>query len=600
MATQGFRTLRSLLAAGLIVSPLLAQATERASVDSGGIQGNGLSFHAVISADGRYVAFQSESTDLVAADTNDHEDIFLRDRVGRTTRRMSLATDGTQANDDCIDPAISGDGRFIAFSSTSSSLIPSDGNGFFSDVFVRDRLAGTLEIVSVSSTGVQGNVYSVSPSISADGRFVAFSSRAINLVPGETNGSIEDIFVRDRQAGTTERVSVDSGGIQGDGPSLFPSISADGRYVAFTSSATNLVPGDTNGEIDVFVHDRQTGTTVRASVDSSGVQANTESNAPRISADGRFVVFWSPATNLVPGDTNFCSDVFVRDLQGETTERVSINTGEGQANLPSGSASISGDGRFVAFWSRATNLIPNNWTFQEQVYVRDRQLGTTEMASLDSAGTQANHHCADPSMSADGRWVAFRGLATNLVPDDTNGTFDSFVRDLEATSFTSVCDPGLGLHADCPCSNPPASRTRGCDNSSATGGAVLSASGVTHLSADTLVFTTSGEKPKALSIVLQGNGFVPDGVAYGQGIRCTGGALKRLYAKSALAGSITAPDFGAGDLSVSAQSAAKGDLIQPGQPRWYMVYYRDPIVLGGCPSSSTFNATQTGQVTWSP
>jgi len=599
MAASERWTIRSCVGTLLLGAPLFAQGTERVSVDSGGVPGNGRSFHAAISADGRFVAFQSASTDLVASDTNGCEDVFLRDRDSGVTRRISLATDGTQGNQNSADPAISADGRFVAFASLSGNLVPFDTNQH-TDVFVRDRLAGTLELVSVSSTGVQGNVYSWFPSISADGRYVAFSSRSINLVPGETNGSIEDIFVRDRQAGTTERVSVDSGGILGNLPSLFPSISADGRYVAFTSQATNLVPGDRNGEIDVFVHDRQTGTTVRASVDSSGVQADTESNAPQISADGRFVVFWSPATNLVPGDTNSCSDVFVRDLQGETTERVSINTGEGQANLPSGSASISGDGRLVAFWSRATNLIPNNWTFQEQVYVRDRLLGTTEMASLDSAGTQANHHCADPSISDDGRWVAFRGLATNLVPDDTNGTFDIFVRDLEATSFVSVCDPGLGLHADCPCSNPPASRTRGCDNSSATGGAVLSASGVTHLSADTLVFTTSGEKPKALSIVLQGNGFVPDGVAYGQGIRCTGGALKRLYAKSALAGSITAPDFGAGDLSVSAQSAAKGDLIQPGQPRWYTVYYRDPIVLGGCPSSSTFNATQTGQVTWSP
>jgi hypothetical protein len=175
-----------------------------------------------------------------------------------------------------------------------------------------------------------------------------------------------------------------------------------------------------------------------------------------------------------------------------------------------------------------------------------------------------------------------------------------FVRDRDAPSFSSLCDPGVAGYAVCPCSNPPGGPTRGCDNSSGTGGAVLSASGVTSLSSDSLVFTTSGEKPSALSIVLQGNAFLPGGAPYGQGIRCVVGTLKRLYSKSAVAGSITAPDFGAGNPSVSAQSAAKGDTIQAGQSRWYMVYYRDPNVLGGCPASSTFNATQTGMVTWAP
>jgi len=596
MAASERWTIRSCVGTCLLGAPLFAQGTERVSVDSGGVPGNGRSFHAAISADGRFVAFQSASTDLVASDTNGCEDVFLRDRDSGVTRRISLATDGTQGNQNSADPAISADGRFVAFASLSGNLVPFDTNQH-TDVFVRDRLAGTLELVSVSSTGVQGNVYSWFPSISADGRYVAFSSRSINLVPGETNGSIEDIFVRDRQAGTTERVSVDSGGILGDGTSLFPSISADGRYVAFTSESTNLVPGDTNGDFDVFVHDRQTATTVRASVGSNGEQADGDCLDPEISADGRFVVFWSNTDELVPGDVNFYSDVFVRDLVNGTTEIASLNSGEGLGNLPSARPSISADGRFVAFWSRATNLVPPNMTYPQLVFVRDRSLGTTDLVSVDSGGTQANGICDLPAISDDGRWVAFESIASNLVPGDTYAQ-DVFVRDLEATGFVSVCDPGP---ASCPCANAPSGPTRGCDNSSSTGGAVLSASGVTHLSADTLVFATSGEKPTALSIVLQGNGFLTGGgVVYGQGIRCTGGALKRLYSKSAVGGSITAPDFGAGDLSVSAQSAAKGDVIQPGQPRWYTVYYRDPIVLGGCPSSSTFNATQTGQVAWTP
>jgi hypothetical protein len=187
----------------------------------------------------------------------------------------------------------------------------------------------------------------------------------------------------------------------------------------------------------------------------------------------------------------------------------------------------------------------------------------------------------------------------NLVTGDTNFAQDIFVRDRSAAGFTSLCDPGVGGVISCPCSNPPSGLGQGCDNSSTTGGAVLSASGIAYLSMDSLVFTTSGERPTAFGILLQGTTLLSNGLIYGQGIRCVGGSLKRLFAKSASGGSITAPDFGAGDPTVSARSAAKGDVISAGQSRWYLVYYRDPIVLGGCPASSTFNATQTGRVDWS-
>jgi hypothetical protein len=196
--------------------------------------------------------------------------------------------------------------------------------------------------------------------------------------------------------------------------------------------------------------------------------------------------------------------------------------------------------------------------------------------------------------------VAFRSDATNLVPGDTNARTDVFVHDRYSTGFTSLCDPGVDGVSACPCSNPPSSAGHGCDNSSATGGAALSASGIAYLSRDSLEFTTNGEIPTSFSILLQGKAFLPGGVVYGQGIRCLGAPLKRLFAKTAVAGSITAPNFGAGDPTVSARSAALGDVIQPGQSRWYLVYYRDPVVLGGCPVSSVFNATQTGQVTWWP
>jgi hypothetical protein len=248
----------------------------------------------------------------------------------------------------------------------------------------------------------------------------------------------------------------------------------------------------------------------------------------------------------------------------------------------------------------ATNLVVGDKNVSRDVFLRDRQAGTTERISVDSAGKESGGPSDDPSISADGRFVAFRSSADTLVPGDSSSSGDIFLRDRDASRFTSLCQPGVGgVHA-CPCANPPNSPGRGCNNSAGTGGAFLTASGIAYLSTDSLVFTTYGEKPTALSIVLQGTALAASGVVYGQGVRCVGGTLKRLYTKAASLGSITAPNLGAGDPTVSARSAAKGDPIQPGQSRWYLVYYRDPIVLGGCPASRTFNATQTGEVSWWP
>jgi len=330
---------------------------------------------------------------------------------------------------------------------------------------VRDRQAGTTTRVSVSSGGNEGNGPSFQPVITSDGHYVAFYSQASNLVAGDNNNVCDtdfdhiyddncpDIFVRDRQAGTTTRVSVDSAGVQANGASFNGAISSDGRYVAFDSEASNLVSGDTNAFCDtdgdtvqddncpdVFVRDRQTGTTIRVSVDSDGVQGDGGSASSGISADGRYVVFVSRATNLVLGDSNGSWDVFVRDRDTDadsifdesgavSTTRVSVDSGGTQGNADSDDAAISSDGRFVAFQSVATNLESGDTNGAEDVFVRDRQMGTTGRMSMSIAGAQGNGDSTSVRISANGRYIAFYSYASNLVLGDTNGVRDVFVRD---------------------------------------------------------------------------------------------------------------------------------------------------------------------------
>lgn len=404
-----------------------AQTTDRVSVTSSGGQGNARSDTPSISEDGRFVAFQSKATNLAPGDTNGHKDIFVHDRRTGVIERVSVDSSGRQGNSESRDSSISDDGRFIAFRSSSTDLVPGDTNGA-DDVFIHDRQTGLTVRVSENSSGSEGNDESADPSISHNGRFVTFHSDATNLVPGDTNGCA-DVFVHDRQTKATERVSINSIGGQGNGNSYRPSISDDSRFVAFLSEATNLVLGDTAGNIDIFVHDRQIGATERVSVDSSGLQGNSHSFYPTVSGDGRFVTFHSYANNLVAGDTNGWTDVFVHDRLKGTTERVSVDSNGEQANASSYDSSISEYGRFVAFQSKATDLIPEDTNGTVDIFVYDRQKGVTERVSVDSNDGQGNSHSAFPSISDDGRFVAFDSQATNLVPGDTNGHLDIFIRD---------------------------------------------------------------------------------------------------------------------------------------------------------------------------
>jgi Tol biopolymer transport system component len=403
--------------------------TQRLSVASDGTEGNAISISPSISGDGRYVAFESFASTLVPGDTNDAHDVFVNDRVTGATEQVSVAGDEAKGNDFSGAPSISTDGRYVAFESFASNLVPGDTNET-EDVFVRDRVAGTTERVSLAGDGTQGNDFSGEPAISADGRYVAFESLATTLVPGDTNGS-KDVFVHDRVTGATQRVSVADDGTQGNAFAELPSISADGRYVAFDSNASTLVAGDTNQTNDVFVRDRVAGTTGRVSVASDGTQGSLNSGEASISADGRYVAFESLAANLVPGDSTGTFDVFVRDRDAATTEMVSV-AADGTPGRPgfSQQPSISADGRYVAFMSLAANLVPGDTNGTEDVIVHDRNTGTNERVSVASDGTEADFASQQPSISADAHYVAFESDASNLVPvpGDTNFDADVFVR----------------------------------------------------------------------------------------------------------------------------------------------------------------------------
>ncbi len=418
------------LAAGLALAfPALsasAPTTTRASVSSSGAQANRPAEGVAVSGDGRYVVFHSAATNLVARDRNGRIDVFLRDRDKRTTRRLSLSVRGLGANGDSTSPAISADGRYVAFDSSASNLIARDGNRRV-DVFVRDRQTGTTTRVSVRSDGGGANGPSFKPSISEDGRYVGFDSGASNLVRRDGNDAW-DVFVRDREERTTRRVSLNSNGVPGNRDSWSAVLSADGRFVAFASLAFNLVAGDTNRQADIFVRDRQTGTTTRVSVRSNGRQANGGSALPAISADGRYVAFRSVATNLVDGDTNGHADVFVHDRETGRTRRVTTARDGSQANGPSDSPSLSADGNLVAFESSATNLVPGDTNSQRDVFVRDRAAGVTRRVSLSTRHVAGNGLTERPALSGDGLFVAFTSYATNLVRRDTNDRADVFVR----------------------------------------------------------------------------------------------------------------------------------------------------------------------------
>ncbi len=468
-----------------------SQVTDRVSVDSAGVEGNNASTAPSTSSDGRYVAFESQADNLVANDTNTDKDIFVHDRQTGATTRVSILSDGTTQGDDrSYSPSISSDGRYVAFESIATNLlgVGNDDNDW-SDIFVHDRDADgdgiydePAEVSTVRVSVVSDETESIdpsnNPSISSDGRYVAFESGGeLDLMAIEFL-LFPDVFVHDRDTDgngiydepgevSTIRMSEDSDGNEANGASSSASISSDGRYVAFESIADNLVAGDTSfllgGSRDVFVRDRDADgdgiydeagaiSTVRVSVRSDGTEADQASAAPSISGDGRYVAFVSDATNLVANDTNGSTDVFVHDLQTGTTTRASVDSADVEGNGISNFPSISSDGRYVAFESDATNLVADDTLGFSDVFVHDRQTGVTTRASVDLAGVEGNGNSNSPSMSADGKSVIFQSDADNLVAGDTNTAPDIFIHNRDSlpptVASTSPTDSATDVAVD--------------------------------------------------------------------------------------------------------------------------------------------------------
>ncbi|HVM12348.1 MAG TPA: hypothetical protein VM638_07735, partial [Actinomycetota bacterium] len=435
----------TLVAAVLVGLPTVAEAapyqrpgrTERVSVASDGSEGNADSSFTVprLSSDGRFVAFGSAASNLVPGDANGVSDVFVRDRVRGTTERVSTAADGSEGNASSGNPAISADGRLVAFHSNASNLVPGDTNGR-QDIFVKDRETGEVRLVSVRPDGTPPSAASSFPAISADGSRVAFHSDAADLVPGDTNGR-RDVFVHDLKSGETVRASVTNDGGQGTSDTRdIPDISGDGRFVVFTSGS-QLTTEDTNNRLDVFVRDIETGRTELASISTDGkIQKENTAGSPSISADGRYVTFDSASWNMVPLDTNgdlgpifdtfmMGFDVYVRDRKLGVTEEVSVTPAGVEVDRDSGYSDISGDGRFVVFLS-AGDLVTGERS-PSGMYLHDRLTGVTERVAVGIDGSPSTG--GTPTISADGRSIAFQSSATNLVADDTNGKIDIFVRE---------------------------------------------------------------------------------------------------------------------------------------------------------------------------
>ncbi|HUA67349.1 MAG TPA: hypothetical protein VMA13_02270, partial [Candidatus Saccharimonadales bacterium] len=477
--------------------------------------GNGHSLYGQVSTNGQYVLFESQTGNLVPGFTNWIGDIYVRDMQADTTAVASVATDGTQANGRSYDAAMTPDGRYVTFASQASNLVPNDGNGI-PDVFVRDMVARTTALASVGAIqNSSSSATMATPQITPDGRYVTFYSSAVGMVAGASGNG--DIYVRDLSAGTTIQASAAALGIMQSAfggsvsgvSSYCPQISDDGRYVVFkcstisvpsvtailvydqtagtttiiTTNAIGTLPDDENRygpEItpdgrfiayasqeppgggtnsSVYVWDSLNDTNILVSTDGAGVPTNTISDSPVISPDGRYVAFRSDATTLVTNAVSPGFHLYLRDLQFGTTKLVDADTnGVGSTDVGYTFPSMSDDGQVVVFDAPDGDLVSGDVNNALDVFARDTVAGTNELISqrdstLVPETGDALTRISPYSISGDGRWMVFESFANDLVPNDTNGACDVFLRDLWTGQITLVSTglnggPALGGNSD--------------------------------------------------------------------------------------------------------------------------------------------------------
>jgi Tol biopolymer transport system component len=395
----------------------------RVSLSTTELEGNQDSFYGVASDGGAYIAFSSYADNVVPNDNNGVSDVFLRDTANGTTTRITVANTGGDTDGHSEGFSISADGQYVLINSEATNLIGGDTNGTY-DGFIYDRIANAMARVTLRNNGTEGNGDSFILSLSSNGRYVGFVSLATNLVPNDTNGTL-DCFIRDLVNNTTQRISVPLVP-NPDGACEWVDLSATGRYVAFGSQADNLILGDSNGASDIFVLDRQTDVLERVSVHSNGNEANGESINPTISDDGQRIAFYSNATNLVSGDSNGSNDVFVHDRSTGETSVVSVSSQGGIGSADSNFPFLSEDGLRVVFYSEAVNLVPDDTNGVFDAFVHELTTHTTTRISISRNNNQANDETFYTTISANGSAVVLASYASNLVPNDTNGVQDVF------------------------------------------------------------------------------------------------------------------------------------------------------------------------------
>lgn len=537
--------------------------------------------------------------------------LFASIATAQSIELVSLSSSGAQGDFDSVGGAVSADGRFVAFSSSATNFSANDPNGPVgpdNDVYLRDRATGTTTHVSSAfdtaflanisadgafvtfntnaqtsaglgitrswiwerATGIvqpisPGDLSSIAPELSADGRYVAFVGRDATGTNPYLWPPLQ-AYVLDRASGTITLASRTLGGSGGNGAVSSVSISADGARVAFGSHASDLVPNDTNGVPDVFVFETATQVLTRVSVNASGGEGDGRSEGPSLSADGRLVAFFSQATNLVAGDTNQASDLFRYEISSGNMLRLSLSNAGNEVFGSYGLVKLSADGRLAFFSSNAPDLVPGDGNNGFDVFVRDTANGTTRRLSQGPGGLDGNVDSWLASISPDGRYAAFFGYVSNLVANDVNTVQDSFLIDIGSTcsswSYCTSLPNSTGNHA-----------TIGSQNDAS-------------LSVNNLRLSCVGLPSATIGRFFFGTSAIDPGTAFGNGLRCVGGNLVQLSNISVTEGVA----YQVQDLSSAVYTG-----IQPGEMRFFQFIHRNPAAGG-----AKFNTSDALAITFCP